>query len=178
MRAARPAIKEAGPPVKRQAAAPPSDAPREPAAGPRSGTGPAPASEAGEEADPGPPPEADSPRQAPPESPAEPTPAPTTAEDGGEYRPPGVRQGARRNAPPAYPPHARRRGLEGAVVLLVRVGKDGRPLQVAVAESSGHAVLDRAARRAVEAWTFRPARRGERKVAGEVKVPVRFRLRD
>jgi protein TonB len=106
-------------------------------------------------------------------------PAPEASEDpaGSTYQPPGIRRGSRRNAPPAYPAHARRRGVEGTVILLVHVGPDGRPRRVEVDQSSGHTLLDRAARRAVQKWSFRPATRGGREVAGSVKVPVRFQLR-
>jgi protein TonB len=62
------------------------------------------------------------------------------------------------------------------VLLKVRVGPDGRPMRVRVDRSSGHSVLDRAARDAVRDWSFRPATRGGKKVAGSVKVPIRFRL--
>ena len=92
------------------------------------------------------------------------------------YRPPRSDTAYLRNPPPRYPLLARRRGLEGRVVLKVRVSAKGDPLSVKVAESSGHSVLDRRARQAVREWEFEPARRGGRPVAGTVKVPVRFTL--
>lgn len=44
-----------------------------------------------------------------------------------------------------YPPAARRAGLEGQVVLRIRLGRDGTVIETALAGSSGHAVLDEAA---------------------------------
>jgi len=98
------------------------------------------------------------------------------AGNGSDYRPPGTPAGYRSNPSPRYPAQARRRHLEGVVVLKVRVSSKGSPTQVTVASSSGHAVLDRAARRAVRGWSFRPANRGGQAVAGTVNVPIHFRL--
>lgn len=81
------------------------------------------------------------------------------------------------NPPPAYPTVARRRRFEGIVVLLVSVDPLGRPARISVADTSGHAVLDEAAVRAVGAWRFVPARIGNTPVAADVRVPVRFTLR-
>lgn len=82
------------------------------------------------------------------------------------------------NPLPRYPLMARRRGLEGRVVLRVRVGPEGSVRAVAVAESSRHAVLDEAAVAALKHWRFEPARRAGIPVAAAVDVPITFRLRD
>jgi protein TonB len=50
-----------------------------------------------------------------------------------------------------YPPLARSRGWQGEVRLGVRVGSDGRLSRVRVLQTSGHALLDRAAVRSVHA---------------------------
>jgi protein TonB len=63
------------------------------------------------------------------------------------------------------------------VLLEVLVTEEGRVGGLRVAESSGHAALDKAALEAVEDWRFRPGRRGDRAAAMRVLVPVRFRLR-
>jgi len=81
------------------------------------------------------------------------------------------------NPPPEYPPEARRRRIEGRVLLEAEISEDGIPERVRIAESSGHAELDGAAAEAVGRWRFRPARRGGRAVAWTVRVPVRFRIR-
>ena len=80
------------------------------------------------------------------------------------------------NRPPLYPTSARGQGVEGQVVLVVRVTRAGRPHKVSVRRSSGAAILDRAARRAVEKWRFRPAMKDGQAVESEVVVPIVFRL--
>ena len=82
------------------------------------------------------------------------------------------------NPLPAYPPLARKLGLEGLVVLRVQVGVAGTPEQVAVAQTSGAPILDEAALKAVQGWKFVPARRGDTPVAHVVDVPIRFQLRN
>ncbi|MCA9404098.1 MAG: energy transducer TonB [Candidatus Omnitrophica bacterium] len=85
---------------------------------------------------------------------------------------------AAQNSPPAYPALAMRRGWEGTVRLSVEVSAAGTVEQVTIAESSGHALLDRSARQTVETWQFQPALRGNRNAASVVTVPVEFRLKD
>jgi protein TonB len=82
------------------------------------------------------------------------------------------------NPLPAYPPLARKLGIEGVVVLRVQVSVAGAPGQVAVAQTSGAPVLDEAALKAVQGWTFVPARRGDTPIAHSVDVPIRFELRN
>ena len=82
------------------------------------------------------------------------------------------------NPKPAYPVLARERGLEGRVVLRVEVLADGAPGDVTVAQSSGHAMLDRAARDAVARWRFAATTVDGQPVAGAIDVPVVFRLTD
>nr|WP_260170381.1 energy transducer TonB [Roseococcus suduntuyensis] len=81
-----------------------------------------------------------------------------------------------RNAGPAYPEMARQRGQQGAVVLDLRVDAEGRVVGAEVAQSSGHPMLDAAARRAVLNWRFRPALDGGRPVEAHLRSTVRFRL--
>lgn len=80
------------------------------------------------------------------------------------------------NPPPTYPRLARERGWQGEVLLRARVSRGGRVLHVQVEESSGYALLDRAAVKAVKSWRFRPAHRGDQAVEAEVRLPVRFQL--
>jgi len=80
------------------------------------------------------------------------------------------------NQPPRYPRRARRDGLEGRVVLSAQVSAAGRIVGLEVVQSSGHAILDRAAFRAVNRWTVRPARQGGKPVPSEVRIPILFRL--
>jgi protein TonB len=55
-----------------------------------------------------------------------------------------------------YPGLARRRGWEGDVVLEVHVAADGQLTNVAVLQTSGHDLLDRAALRALQRVTVLP----------------------
>lgn len=79
--------------------------------------------------------------------------------------------------PPRYPRPAIQRRLEGVVTLRVLVDAEGRPQAVDVERSSGHRVLDQAAREQVLArWRFHPAMRDGRAVPAYALVPVAFRL--
>ncbi len=80
------------------------------------------------------------------------------------------------NPVPRYPREARRRGIEGRVVVRVAVDAEGAASRAWVHRSSGRPTLDRAALSAVSEWRFLPARVGGRSVAGIVDVPVSFRL--
>jgi protein TonB len=83
----------------------------------------------------------------------------------------------RSGTPPRYPPAALSRRLEGEVELLILVGIDGRPESVTVTRSSGHTLLDRAAREHVlRRWTFEPSLRNGIAVPAYARVPVRFTL--
>lgn len=75
--------------------------------------------------------------------------------------------------PPAYPPEALRRRIEGIVLLAVLIDPEGRPEMVSIEHSSGSALLDEKAARAVRGWRFQPARTGR---SCRVKVPIQFRI--
>jgi periplasmic protein TonB len=78
---------------------------------------------------------------------------------------------------PAYPSAARRMHLQGTVVLRVLVDVDGKPLQVVVESSSGHAELDRAAQNQVlSKWRFQPATAQGRPTQAWARIPVTFNL--
>lgn len=81
------------------------------------------------------------------------------------------------NPRPDYPRAAREAGWEGTVVLWVEVLPDGTPGTVALHRSSGHSVLDEAARLAVQGWRFVPAMDGNFPLRSVVHLPVRFDLR-
>jgi len=80
------------------------------------------------------------------------------------------------NPKPAYPALARKMGIEGRVTLKVFVSKDGKPLHIEVAESSGYDLLDKAAFDAVKNWRFVPARKGDAPYDEWVQVPIAFKL--
>lgn len=83
-----------------------------------------------------------------------------------------------RNTPPSYPPSARRRHVEGKVLLKVSVSDAGEVEKVEIDRSSGSEALDEAAREAVQRWRFVPARRGSEKVAADVIVPIIFQIKE
>lgn len=69
------------------------------------------------------------------------------------------------NTPPPYPRMALRMGDQGEVRLDVRVGIDGRVLDVRLRQSSGSALLDHTAIDTVRRWRFKPATVDGRPVA-------------
>lgn len=77
---------------------------------------------------------------------------------------------------PVYPARARRRRLEGSVLCRIEVAADGEVVSVAVDRSSGHDILDRAAREALGAWRFEPGSRDGRPSAMVVWKRIDFRL--
>lgn len=81
-----------------------------------------------------------------------------------------------KGAKPDYPVAARKQGLEGKVVLRVTVAPDGRITSVTVVESSGHKILDNAARDGVARWRFAPARRATGAIASVIDVPIEYKL--
>ncbi len=97
---------------------------------------------------------------------------------GGLFVGPGFRLGTARNPLPRYPRIARRRGLEGRVIVRVLVGVDGIAQSVRIAQSSAHTALDAAALKALLKWRFEPAKRAGIPVAASVNVPIAFRLHD
>ena len=159
--AAAPAASEAAAPSPTPAAARPRP-PRLFAAPAR----PASPSAAGESAEPAAPPPALPPSAASTTVTAA-APAPT---------PPDLPAAYQANPPPPYPRAARRLGVEGRVVLRVEVLADGRCGEIALSQSSGHAVLDAAALEVVKGWRFVPATRAGQAVAAWVEIPISFRL--
>lgn len=77
---------------------------------------------------------------------------------------------------PPYPWSARRRGREGRVVIRLDVDHLGRPVAVAVAESSGEPALDHAACDTLWQWRLQPALQDGVAVKGTLLVPIRFEL--
>ncbi|MBD7921583.1 energy transducer TonB [Xanthomonas bonasiae] len=78
---------------------------------------------------------------------------------------------------PPYPRDALRDGLQGSVLLRVLVGVDGQPLEVSIAKSSGHRILDQAAREQVlKRWKFHAALQQGVPVQAYGLVPVDFSL--
>lgn len=81
-----------------------------------------------------------------------------------------------RNPAPEYPDRAKRRRMQGTVLLDVAVTPSGKAAEVNVAQSSGFTLLDESAQETVSGWTFIPAKRGAELVAARVMVPIEFKL--
>ena len=79
---------------------------------------------------------------------------------------------------PTYPPASRRASEEGTVRLKVLVDESGRPKDVQVAQSSGFARLDDAAKQAVRRWKFVAATDGAKAISVWTQVSITFRLTD
>lgn len=80
------------------------------------------------------------------------------------------------NPPPAYPLAARRRGMEGRVMVRAEVQGDGSCSRVELKQSSGYELLDQAALDAVRKWRFIPAKKGSQAITAWVEVPITFKL--
>lgn len=78
--------------------------------------------------------------------------------------------------PISYPERARRRNQEGTVVVHALIGPDGKPIEVTVAQSSGHPLLDEAAQEAIADCAFVPQKVGGRAVRAIVEIPIPFKL--
>ena len=109
---------------------------------------------------------------------AAPEPAPTRTEPTPSHPAPAVLAHAdRQRCPPApHPAALRERGIEGAVVLRVKVDAQGRPADVQVQSGSGWRLFDEAALQQVRACRFIPATQGSQAVDSWVEFPVRFAL--
>ena len=105
-------------------------------------------------------------------------PAVTVAPRAESIEPPHFDVAYLNNPRPAYPPIARKLGIEGVVLLRVDVSAKGTPDKIVIAQTSGATLLDEAAMKAVQGWTFVPARRGDAPIAHPVEVPIRFQLKN
>ncbi len=81
------------------------------------------------------------------------------------------------NPPPEYPRLARRRGLEGVVMIEAFIDNNGRVADLRLFKGCKHPILNKAALKAVRNWQFTPGTVGGQRQQMWVKVPVRFQLR-
>ncbi len=105
-----------------------------------------------------------------------PTPAAAVTPIPERYQPPMGSANYLNNPKPSYPRMARRRGMQGQVILRVKVSAAGLPLAISVQESSGFKSLDQAALRSVRRWRFIPASRAGIAVQATVNIPIKFQL--
>jgi protein TonB len=82
-----------------------------------------------------------------------------------------------RSPDPAYPEGARRRGIEGFVVLRMRVDATGRVADAVVVRSEPEGVFERSAKQAALASRFLPARSRGKPVPSTLEQKLQFRLR-
>jgi TonB family protein len=76
---------------------------------------------------------------------------------------------------PSFSDEARKAKFQGIVMLMVVVGKDGRPYNIRVRQSLGMG-LDEQAIAAVKNWRFRPATFQGQPIATQIAVQVDFHL--
>ena len=79
------------------------------------------------------------------------------------------------NPEPEFSDEARKAKQQGIVLLVLVVGKDGRPYDIRVGQSLGMG-LDEKAVEAVGRWRFRPGTLGGKPVATRIAVQVEFHL--
>jgi periplasmic protein TonB len=82
----------------------------------------------------------------------------------------------RRCTPATHPSALRERGIEGAVILRVKVNIQGRADDVQLVASSGWRLFDEAAVQQAHGCHFHPAHQGGRAVDSWVEFAVRFEL--
>jgi protein TonB len=80
------------------------------------------------------------------------------------------------NREPYYPVTAREQGWQGTALLKVLVLKNGTVGSLEILRSSGYALLDRSALKAVKEWKFVPAQKDGQPIEMGVEIPVTFRL--
>lgn len=80
---------------------------------------------------------------------------------------------------PKYPIASLRNGEEGTVLLLVKVGADGMPIDATIKKSSGHRELDKNAMKHVLAtWRFYPAMHQGMAIPALALVPVNYTINE
>jgi protein TonB len=78
---------------------------------------------------------------------------------------------------PHYPKSARRKGLQGRVIVTVTVGTSGKVSSCQISQSSGHSTLDQSAVSAARRYRFRPAKNGlGQAVSVRKAIPFNFQL--
>ena len=84
----------------------------------------------------------------------------------------------RENPPPGYPELARQQGYEGVVLVAAEILADGRVGKALVSKSSGYAILDQSAVKAVKKWKFEPAKKAGVPCKTWAELPIKFVIDD
>ncbi|CAG20501.1 energy transducer TonB [Photobacterium profundum] len=83
---------------------------------------------------------------------------------------------ATRPSPVKYPRLAKRRGVQGQVMVEVWIDQTGRQIKQTLIASSGTNMLDKAALDAIKKWQFSSHIVDGQAIAHRVQIPVRFQL--
>ena len=83
---------------------------------------------------------------------------------------------ATRPSPVKYPCIAKRRGIEGQVLVEIWIDESGKQVKQNLLKSSGTEILDDAALEAIKRWRFSSHIVDGQAIAHRVQVPVRFKL--
>lgn len=73
-----------------------------------------------------------------------------------------------------YPDQAKKDNIQGKVVISAVVNTEGKVIKTTIIESAG-ALLDKAAKEAIEKTEFIPGEKDGVKIQAEVKIPVSFK---
>jgi TonB family protein len=84
----------------------------------------------------------------------------------------------RENPSPGYPEMARQQGYEGVVLVAAEILADGRVGKAIISKSSGYAILDQTAIKAVMTWKFEPAKKSGIPYKTWAELPIKFVLND
>lgn len=77
---------------------------------------------------------------------------------------------------PLYPEEAAKKKLTGKVLIRALIDKNGDPVKVKVAKSSGNELLDKSALEAAKQNKYKPAIQNRQPVAVWITYPVEFKL--
>ena len=78
--------------------------------------------------------------------------------------------------PVTYPRIARKKGLEGKVLIEVWLDEQGNQIKQLLLESSGHRVLDERALSTIKEWRFSNQLEQGQAIAHRVQIPINFQL--
>ena len=81
-----------------------------------------------------------------------------------------------RHLSPLYPFAAKRKGIQGQVIVRIIVDKMGNVRDPEVIEATPEGVFEESAISAVRRWRFKPAIKDKRSVSVYVIVPVKFEV--
>ncbi|MCK6264192.1 energy transducer TonB [Vibrio sp. ZSDE26] len=75
-----------------------------------------------------------------------------------------------------YPSNAKRRNIQGVVLVEVWLDEYGDQTKLVIVDSSGHQVLDSAALKGISKWQFSHHQDGNQAIAHRVQIPIQFKL--